>query len=276
VTTPAITPSGVITLLTDFGLSDPFVGVMTGAIISRFPAARVVDLCHGIDAQAITQAAFWLERCFPWFPPGTVHVAVVDPGVGSERQILAAALLGHYFLVPDNGLLGERLLRSGDARVHAVDLPRLGLPPASATFHGRDVFAPLAACLASGAQTLEQLGAPAQARPCRLAQPAARDGKLVGEVVSVDRFGNLITNLDAEWLPRAVHVSLGGVQVPLGRTYSDAAPGQLLALLNSFGVIEVAEREGSAQRRLGLSRGAPVELVLDPPLPGPPPSDAGS
>jgi S-adenosyl-L-methionine hydrolase (adenosine-forming) len=276
VTAPAIIASGVITLLTDFGLSDPFVGVMTGAIISRFPAARVIDLCHGIEAQAITQAAFWLERCFPWFPPGTVHVAVVDPGVGSERRILAAALLGHYFLVPDNGLLAERLLQSRDARVYAVDLPRLGLPPASATFHGRDVFAPLAAALASGAQSLERLGTPAQARPCQLAAPVARDGRVMGEVVSVDRFGNLITNLDAEWLPRAIHVNLAGLQVPLGRTYSDALPGHLLALLNSFGVIEVAEREGSAQRRLGLSRGAPVELVLDAPTAATAPTDARS
>jgi S-adenosylmethionine hydrolase len=259
----------VITLLTDFGLSDPFVGVMTGAIISRFPAARVVDLCHGIEAQAIAQAAFWLERCFPWFPPGTLHVAVVDPGVGSERRILAAALLGHYFLVPDNGLLGERLLGSPDARVYAVDLPRLGLPPASATFHGRDVFAPLAAGIASGAQDLEQLGVLAHARPCRLAAPLARDGSVVGEVVSIDRFGNLITNLDAEWRPRAAHVLVAGVRVPFGRTYSEALPGHLLALVNSFGVIEVAEREGSAQRRLGLSRGAPVELVLDPPAASP-------
>jgi S-adenosyl-L-methionine hydrolase (adenosine-forming) len=261
----SLVPSGVITLLTDFGLSEPFVGVMTGAIISRFPAARVVDLCHGIPAQAISEAAFWLERCHPWFPPGTVHVAVIDPGVGTQRRIVAAALLGHYFLVPDNGLLGQGLLGSPGARVHAVDLERLGLDAPSATFHGRDIFAPLAALLASGEQSLDELGPPVLARPCLLAPPLVQDDSVSGQVISVDRFGNLITNIDASLALRtgAKSVSLAGRQIPLCRTYSDVEAGELLALVNAFSVIEVAEREGSAERRLGVGRGCRVELAVE-------------
>ena len=258
------TPSGVVTLLTDFGLSDPFVGVMTGVILSRFPSARVVDLCHGIRAQAVAEAAFWLERCYHWFPPGTVHVAVVDPGVGSTRRILAAALLGHYFLVPDNGLLGQRLQDSPETRVHEVDVARLGLPAPSATFHGRDVFAPLAAALASGAQRLDAVGPCAVARPCLLAAPVVTPDTISGEVVTVDRFGNLLTNLDEPLAlaAQANHVEVAGRRIPLHRTYSDIGPGQLLALVNAFGVIEIAERDGSAERALGVGRGALVQLPV--------------
>ncbi len=263
---PAPTPSGVITLLTDFGLSDPFVGVMTGVILSRFPGARVVDLCHGIPAQAIAEAAFWLERCYHWFPPGTVHVAIVDPGVGSARRILAAALNGHYFLVPDNGLLGQRLQDSPGSRLHEVDLARLGLATPSATFHGRDVFAPLAAALASGAQRLDFLGPSAVARPCLLAAPVVTPESISGEVVTIDRFGNLLTNLDAPLAlaAQATHVEVAGRRIPLHRTYSDIGHGQLLALVNAFGVIEIAERDGSAEHTLGIGRGAQVRLPARP------------
>jgi len=255
-------PSGVITLLTDFGLSDPFVGVMTGVILSRYAGARVVDLCHGLRPQAIAEAAFWLERCYFWFPRGTVHVAVVDPGVGSARAVLAAAILGHYFLLPDNGLLGSALLAAPGARVLAVDVPKLGLAPPSATFHGRDVFAPLAAGLASGERRFETLGGPTRALPCSLPAPRRTASGATGEVVCVDRFGNLITNLDQALAHsiQARHVSVAGRSLRWLRTYADAAPGELLALVNAFGVLEIAERDGSAERRLSVTRGAAVEL----------------
>jgi S-adenosylmethionine hydrolase len=256
-------PSGVITLLTDFGLSDPFVGVLTGVLLSRFPGARVVDLCHGIRPQAIAEAAFWLERCYCWFPGGTVHVAVVDPGVGSARAVLAAAIAGHYFLVPDNGLLATRLLEAPDARVLAVHLAQLGLPAPSATFHGRDVFAPLAAGLASGERRFATLGVPTRALPCCLPVAQRTATGASGEVVCVDRFGNLITNLEADPAQRrgATQVRVGGQSLRWLRTYADAAPGELLALVNAFGVLEIAQRDGSAERQLGVTRGAQVELV---------------
>jgi S-adenosyl-L-methionine hydrolase (adenosine-forming) len=256
--------SRLITLLTDFGLSDPFVGIMKGVIWSVFPGAQIVDLCHGIQPQAVAEAAFWLERSYVWFPPGSVHVAVVDPTVGSTRRIVALASRGHTFLAPDNGLLARSLLGAADARAYALDLARLGMSPASATFHGRDVFAPVAARLASGALALEALGDPLTPQPCVLEEPQECAEHVAGVVVTVDRFGNLITNLDATLLERtnARRVTLGGRDIPILRTYADAAPGELLAVVNAFGVIEVAEREGNAERRLGLGRGTPVELPL--------------
>jgi hypothetical protein len=201
-------------------------------------------------------------------------VAIVDPGVGSTRRILAAALLGHYFLVPDNGLLGQRLKDSPGSRLHEVDVARLGLSAPSATFHGRDVFAPLAAALACGAQRLDAVGPSAVARPCLLAAPVINPNGACGEVVTVDRFGNLLTNLDEPLAlaAQATHVEVAGRRIPLHRTYSDIGHGQLLALVNAFGVIEIAERDGSAERTLGIGRGAQVQL---PGKPRHPTRDAG-
>jgi S-adenosylmethionine hydrolase len=264
VTSSLPSPSRVITLLTDFGLGDPFVGIMKGVIASLASEARVIDLCHGIQPQAVAEAAFWLERSYAWFPPGSVHVAVVDPTVGSERRILAVAARGHYFLAPDNGLLSDALTGAAGARVHTLDFARLGLSNPSATFHGRDVFAPVAARLASGTLELAAVGPSAVAEPCVLKAPASDGELLTGEVVTVDRFGNLITNLDRARVEssRASHVTLAGRDVPIRRTYADASPGELLALINAFDVLEVAQRDGSAERRLGLGRHTPVCLPL--------------
>jgi S-adenosylmethionine hydrolase len=255
-------PSGIVTLLTDFGLVDPFVGVMTGAILSRAPGVRVVDLCHGIRAQAIREAAFWLERCYHWFPAGTVHVAVVDPGVGSERRVLAAQFGSHYFLGPDNGLFSAGLVALPDARVFSLELGRLALPRPSATFHGRDIFAPIAADLASGSTALEQLGAPAVPLPCALPLPVRSPGCVSGEIVTIDHYGNLLSNLDQSWLAELgdCDVCIAARVIRIVRTYSDAAPGELIALVNAFGVIEVAERNGNAAGSLNVAPGATIEL----------------
>lgn len=251
--------SGIVTLLTDFGLSDPFVGIMKGVILARHRQATVIDLCHGIPPQSVADAAFWLERSYGWFPPGSVHVAVVDPGVGSARRILAARAHGHLFLAPDNGLLAPSLSGAG-AEVRAVDGNQLGLPTPSATFHGRDVFAPVAADLASGALAFADVGPAASALPCVLAAPEQDAEALRGEVISVDRFGNLITNLERRALDAigARRVLVGGREVAVRRTYADAEPGELLALINAFEVLELAVRDGSAQQQLGLGRGTPV------------------
>jgi S-adenosyl-L-methionine hydrolase (adenosine-forming) len=195
-----------------------------------------------------------------------VHVAVVDPGVGSTRRGLAAALDGQYFLLPDNGLLPERLVEAPGARVLAVDVARHGLTPRSATFHGRDVFAPLAADLAGGALDFDALGEPVQPLPCELARPTRDALAISGEVVTIDHFGNLLTNLDEVWLADAGirHATVAGRRVPLRRTYSEAQPGELIVLVNAFGVLEIAERDGSAERTLGVGRGAAVQLPLEP------------
>jgi S-adenosyl-L-methionine hydrolase (adenosine-forming) len=255
-------PVGIITLLTDFGLSDPFVGIMKGVLLGAFPAAQIIDLCHGIPAQSVVEAAFWLERSFTWFPAGSVHVAVVDPGVGSARRILALAAGGHYFLAPDNGLLASSLLTTRGASVREVDLERHGLQPRHATFHGRDVFAPIAARLASGALAFESLGDRVEPRPSVLEPPVDDGERISGAVITIDRFGNLITNLGQELLhgARARYVLIGEHAIGRVRTYADGQPGELIALVNAFDVVEIAVRDGSAERYLGLGRQTPVHL----------------
>lgn len=253
--------SGIITLTTDFGETDPFAGVMKGAILRRFPDAKIVDLTHRILAHAPAEAGFWLERSFRHFTDGTVHVAVVDPGVGTTRAILALAVQGHTFLAPDNGLLGPVIDHDPTASIHAVDfalLPRLGLDPPSATFHGRDVFAPLAAELASGRLLPADLGQRVSPSvPSALEPPLERLGRIETTVVTIDHFGNLITPIRRRMLDRFHDpvVEIGGEEVAILRTYGDAAPGGYLALINAFDALEIARSRGSAAESLGAVRG---------------------
>jgi S-adenosyl-L-methionine hydrolase (adenosine-forming) len=259
-------PSGVITLTSDFGLKDPFVGVMKGQILARHAEARLVDLTHEIEAHWPAEAGFWLARAFRYFPPGTVHVAVVDPGVGSARSIAAVSGGGHLFLAPDNGLLApvaEALERVAARHVSESALHRIGVRTVSATFHGRDIFAPLAAELAAGRLGPEDLGpAGAELVPGWLDGASVGAGQVAGTVVTIDHFGNLITNIEhgmLQSLPGAI-VRVGGRELPLRRTYADVRPGDYLALVNSFGVLEIARAERSAAEGLGLARGAPVTV----------------
>jgi len=260
-------PSGLITLTTDFGTRDPFVGVMKGRVLGRHPQARIVDLTHEIEAHWPAEAGFWLARSFRYFPQGTIHVAVVDPGVGSARAIAAAEGEGHLFLAPDNGLLApvvEALrLAAVTRRVSEDALRRIGVREVSATFHGRDIFAPLAAELAAGRLAPHEIGAPvSDLVPGWLEAPTVRTGQVTGSVVTIDHFGNLITNVEATHL-RELHevvVRVGGRDLPLRRTYTDVRPGEYLALINSFGVLEIARAERSAAEGLGLARGAPVAV----------------
>jgi S-adenosylmethionine hydrolase len=264
----APTPSGVITITTDFGHQGPFVGVMKGCILTRFPQARIIDLTHEIVVHWPAEAGFWLARAFGYFPPGTVHVAVVDPGVGTARQIIALLAGGHYFLAPDNGLLAPVASRSEAAlivRLTPAALAHIGVHHPSATFHGRDIFAPVAAELAAGSCSLRTLGeAVSTLVPSWVEEPAVEARSVNGVVISIDHFGNLITNIDAALIERfrlpLVHA--GAHSFPLLRTYGDTRPGGYLALVNSFGVVEIARAEQSAAEGLGLSRGAPV-IVRD-------------
>ncbi len=259
-------PSGVITLITDFGHQGPFVGVMKGRILTRFPEARMVDLTHEIVVHWPAEAGFWLARSFEYFPAGTVHVAVVDPGVGTSRDIIAVTAQGHVFLAPDNGLLAPVVGRHRDAkaiRFNASQLTRLGISRPSATFHGRDIFAPIAAELAAGRCVPESLGesVPTSALvPAWVDEPSVEPSSVAGVVITIDNFGNLISNIDATLVDRfrlpLVHA--GNHSFPLLRTYGDVRPGEYLALINSFGVVEIARAEQSAAEGLGLSRGAPV------------------
>ncbi|MCK6444829.1 MAG: SAM-dependent chlorinase/fluorinase [Planctomycetes bacterium] len=258
----AWTPSGVVSLLTDFGLVDPYVGVMHGVILAGAPAARIVDLTHGVPPQDIAVAGFYLERSWSYFPTGTVHVAVVDPGVGSARRILAVGADGHAFLAPDNGLLSGFFERA--AWVKVLDVERFSLEERSRTFHGRDVFAPTAARLAAGLSPSE-LGpdCPDPLRRARSGPKRLGKDQIEAHVLLVDRFGNLVTDLgaaDLEGEPSKWVARIGERRIPLLATYSDARAGELLALVDSFGCVEIAVVQGSAARRLALSPGAKVRF----------------
>jgi S-adenosylmethionine hydrolase len=261
-------PSGIITLTTDFGDRDPFVATMKGRILDRFPHARIVDVTHAISTYWPAEAGFWLSRAYPYFSAGTVHVAVVDPGVGTSRDIVGVQADEHVFLAPDNGLLSAVIQRATSCRIHRLDLPqalkRFQLKQPSSTFHGRDIFAPIAAELAVGRAVLEDIGPAVDAcieGSTSGAQVSA--GRIDGIVITIDHFGNLITNIDEAMirsLPRAV-VDVGGHQIGLRRTYGEAHSGDLVALINSFGVLEIAVAQGNAAAVLGCGRGTPVHVI---------------
>jgi hypothetical protein len=256
----------IVTLLTDFGTDDTYVGQMKGVILARCPSARVIDLTHAVRPQAVIQGAFLLETALDVFPSGTVHVAVVDPGVGTSRRGLAVTAAGQLFVGPDNGLFTPALSRPG-WEAFELRAAEYRLPTVSVTFHGRDVFGPAAAHLALGVAPT-RLGPPAR-DPVRLGWPTAHavGDDLVGEVVHVDRFGNLLTSIGVDALEQtaarhggAVTVRIAGRPIPLVRTYGDLAPGSAGALVGSAGRLEVAVREGSAAARLRAGRGTLVRL----------------
>ncbi|HWP66277.1 MAG TPA: SAM-dependent chlorinase/fluorinase [Candidatus Limnocylindria bacterium] len=252
-----------MTLTTDFGLSDPFVGIMKGVIATRAPGVPVIDVSHGIPPQAVIVGAFVLRQAAPYFPAGTVHVAVVDPGVGSDRRGLCVETATGCFVGPDNGVLALAAEAAGIRRIVELTEERFFLSPRSATFHGRDVFAPVAAALATGTQPAA-LG-PERSGLVRVALPApVRAGAEVhGEVVYVDHFGNLVSNLSADWFPEGFFVvSVAGVRIgPVQQTYAAVAPGAPVALLDSFGLLEIAVRDGRAHDALACGAGARVTLI---------------
>jgi hypothetical protein len=267
--------SPLITLFTDFGLADPFVGIMKGVILGICPAARIVDLGHGAERFDAAAAGFMLATATPYFPAGTIHVAVVDPGVGGPRRPLAARIDGQIFVAPDNGLLSAILSAAGHAEAREIANPRLMRRPVSATFHGRDVFAPAAAHLARGFP-FGQVG-PRVAKPVRrpLPSPTRDPGRgLRGQVMWVDRFGNLITNIsgaDLETLGRfpggELRVGLNGEQgAPVVSHYGAVAPGSVAAVVGSTGHLEVFANQGSAAHLLGAGPGMPLRVwrVLRP------------
>ena len=243
----------IITLTTDFGTADGYVGEMKGVLVSRAVDAQIVDVTHDILPQDIASARLTVARMWRRFPRGTVHLVVVDPGVGSTRAALAIESDDRFLVGPDNGVLSPALLIAG-ARAVALPVPSGAAP----TFHGRDVFAPAAAALATGAR-LHDLGVEVRdavvqrtPEPTRLAP-----GVLSGEVIAVDRFGNAITNLVGAY---GGTIAVGGVELPVRRVYADVEPGGALAVVGSSGLIEIAVRNGDARSMLKLDRGARVVL----------------
>lgn len=257
--------SPLITLLTDFGDRDGFVGVVKGVLLTRCPTARLVDLSHEVLPQDVLGGALILASAVDFFPPKTVHLAVVDPGVGTERRPLVIETRDFLLVGPDNGLLSLAAERSPVRRVVHLDRPEHFLSTTSRTFHARDVFAPVAALAASGLP-LTRLGSEVENFE-RLSLPAPRrtDEGVEGQVIHVDRFGNLISNVRAEDLTgfrqSEVLISIRGVQISgLASNYSAVRAGRPLALWNSWGRLEIAVRNDSAARHLRARVGDRVEV----------------
>ncbi|OFZ98460.1 MAG: hypothetical protein A3H35_06920 [Betaproteobacteria bacterium RIFCSPLOWO2_02_FULL_62_17] len=255
---------GVITVTTDTANKGSFVATIKGVILTRFIEAKIVDLTHDAVVQWPAEAGFWLSRAYRYFPAGTVHLCVVDPGARLAPHALVAVFDGHVFLGPDNGVLAPVV--AGGAAIYSVDLQRLGhigLTFTGGTFHGRDLYAPIAAELARGACRPEDLGElTTDITPSWVDDPEVIPGEIRGTVITVDNFGNLITNIDGGLLAglRQPAVHAGGHEISFRSTYSDVPPGEYLALVNSFGVLEVARSEMSADQGLGIGRGSPVTV----------------
>jgi hypothetical protein len=253
----------LVTLLTDFGLVDGYVGAMKGRMLRIARGLELVDLTHEIPAGAIEVGAFVLRQAAPEYPAGAVHLAVVDPGVGSARRAVAVRIGAHRYVAPDNGLLTCVLdvARIGWLRVIG---PRwLEAPGVSPVFHGRDVLGPVAAHLAAGGspEDVGPEGDPASLARLRLPRPERLGSALRGEVIHVDRFGNLVTNLPLEPAAARARVELAdGRALPLARAYSEVASGELCALRGSSGLLEIAQRDGSAAAALGAGRGLVILL----------------
>ncbi len=251
-----------IAILTDFGLSDPYVGIMKGVIMGIAPGIPIVDVSHGVPPQDLLVAALQLDAAVDYFPPGTLFLVVVDPGVGSERAVVAASIAGKRFVCPDNGVLSAVLERHPAAAIVRVQEPRLQLARPSRTFHGRDLMAPAAAHWQAGVPQGD-LGPP-QGELLRLPIPAAHtEGDLVvGEGLFADHFGNLVTSIRQQQLPRRGFVLVGPHRLPLVGTYADQPQGSALALVGSTGRLEISVNGGSAVLQLGISAGDAV-LVQD-------------
>lgn len=258
-----------ITLTTDFGLSDHFVAVMKGVILRICPDAEIIDISHEVRPFEVSQGAFLLAQAYPYFPEKTVHVAVVDPGVGTSRRPLLIEAAGQYFIGPDNGVLAM-VYASISHTARIITNESYFLHPVSQTFHGRDVFAPAAAHIAAGAQP-DSFGALIEDHLKLAFDKPQRTAKRVwtGTVLHADRFGNLITNFHAKDFPelatRKFDMAIGTRRVDwLARSYAEAPPGECFAIVGSSGFLEVAANQASAAHLLGCGPGAPCDLTLFP------------
>ncbi|HSV92572.1 MAG TPA: SAM-dependent chlorinase/fluorinase [Desulfobacterales bacterium] len=258
----------IISLTTDFGTQDEYVGVMKAVILGIDPSAAVVDVSHAIDPQDVAQAAFLVRAAHAYFPPGSIHLVVVDPGVGTARDILLLDRGGHRFVAPDNGVLSLMMDGGEPFRLRRLENPAWRLAAVSPTFHGRDIMAPAAARLCRGADPAE-FGPEVDPRAVVRLQdvrPRRTPGGIDGRVVQFDRFGNLVTNIDRETFDAVVASGVPEIRVGdavtrgIHQTYADGAPGTLLALFGSRGTLEVAVVGGDARRMLGADKSATVRV----------------
>ena len=255
----------IITLTTDFGLADAFVGTMKGVILSIAPESTLVDVTHGVPAQDIMMGALALESAVDYFPKGTIHVAVVDPGVGSKRRAIAVETDSAIFIGPDNGLFTLVLTRQTLKRMVSLENPQYFLPEVSATFHGRDIFAPAAAHLAAGV-ALEALGSPLSGiNALEIPETRILADRISSQVLAVDHFGNLVTGITratlSGWDCESAKVKVaGGEAGGIRTTYADVEPGSPVAYFGSAGRLEIGMRNDSAAESFGAERGTVIEV----------------
>jgi S-adenosylmethionine hydrolase len=260
----------IITLITDFGLADGYVGTMKGVILGIDPTATIVDISHDISPQDVRGAAYTLYAAYPYFPQGTIHVVVVDPGVGSERRVIALRTRQATFVAPDNGVLSYVIVRERVEEIVHLTNPRYQLSPVSHTFHGRDIFAPAAAHLARGIPPAELGGPLPEIIAFPLPRPQVRpDGTIVSQVIHIDRFGNLITSITSKDLAdhslfREGTIKIKGQSIrKIANHYAEGMTGKLLALIGSSDHLEIAVAGGSASQTLEARVGDEVLLKVE-------------
>jgi S-adenosyl-L-methionine hydrolase (adenosine-forming) len=262
--------SRIVTFTTDFGLNDPFVGIMHGVVLNIHPETTIVDISHAVRSYDVLDGAWTIAQAYRFFPPRTVHVVVVDPGVGSRRRPIIAETDDYVFVAPDNGVLSLVETREPKFSVRHITAERYFLQPVSQTFHGRDIFAPVAGWLSNGV-------APAEFGPeisdyVRLALPAVEriaENSLRGVVLKVDKFGNLISNISERDVPRlfaaaqpAVSIMICEIIVRMRHSYAEGEDGEIFAIAGSSGYLEIAAGQTSAAERLGAGVGTVVQVVI--------------
>jgi S-adenosyl-L-methionine hydrolase (adenosine-forming) len=261
-----------VTLTTDFGFNDHYVGTIKGVILDIVPDGQIVDICHSVQPFDVLDAALTIAQAYSYFPTGTVHLVVVDPGVGTSRRPIIASSDRHHFVGPDNGVMSLIYAREERMHVRHVTADHYYLQPISNTFHGRDIFAPIAAYLAKGVET-EKFGEEISDF-VRFNAPTAKavdDHSLRGVVLKVDRFGNLVTNIterDAPFLfkedPPAFKITVGGYEVTeIKENYAQGAPKQVFGIIGSMGYLEIAANRGSAAQIVGAGKGSDVLIALE-------------
>ena len=263
-----MTTSGIITLTTDFGESDPYVAMMKGVILSINPAARIVDITHQVPAGSIQKAGSIIKEAYKYFPATTVHVGVVDPGVGGKRRPITVLTSNHFFIGPDNGLFSPIIETQGHTGIIHLKEKRYWMNKISSTFHGRDIFAPVAAHLSLGVNPFllgEKIDDPTTLA-CPL--PCKKNSDLVGEVIRVDHFGNLVTNITREHLSlflksKGLNIKIGSLILKkISTTYNDVPEGQPLALIGSSNLLEIAINMGRASNYLGREYGIGTKVIV--------------
>lgn len=263
--------ANIITLTTDFGLQDPYVGQVKGALLKNNISVRIIDLCHFIPAHDILTAAVAIRTSYSYFPNGSIHLVIVDPGVGSQRRILAAATEHHLFIAPDNGSLSLLFKDNRIQTVHRVENASLFPSEISATFHARDIMAPVAAALAEG-MPLDKVGPTTEISSCihlDLPEPAIFDRKIEGQALHIDRFGNIRTNITTADLSKFQPSSFSGVRIKghqvnsISSTYTDSPSGSLVAVVDSAGYLEIAVNRGSAALLTKCRIGDPLVVLME-------------